>query len=840
MSSRRSKKGRQRRASNQQRNKKKEGGGFLMVDDETAEVMAVGGKKTVIINIPQMEASLCDMFPFLEKTVVKAVFAQHQFQVEKALEELEELNFEKEKADHLACSEGALDKKSKPNEDDQALEENDQDKKLLTDEEVAMALLQQMEREEKTKLELQEREDAFLARRLQQREQQGGSALPPQKDKRRRRRRGRKGKANGGEGENEREAGEEVTSIKEGSEDTCIVGEKTTTEETQPHNNEVDEKEEATKQTIKGEAQEVDVAEQRSEAKGKDLKEKAEERGQEDDEDDMLEARLKFIQSMFSEFEAELLRSLYEENACDLERTIECLITLSSIAEDNENQQLEEAVEEDDEEDEEAYEIDEEQLEGSEETEQGEAQLLSCDQQQQEGTDSGGDFMSNLRLLAEMFPWLDRSNLALVLEHHNDDLKATIDALLPVSEQEKGEAALNNNSNYATTDAMTPPRNNFEGHSTKRLNAGLWSTFSSSASITSGPQVVQRRYQYVFPSAVSAEAQREDPKAVDGNYSVTDLSSKLKLQQLVDQYGRCIDPEILESVFLFNQLNLSKTISALCSLYPNAMMAHRNTSTLPSSFSASPYVTAAMRQAKTTEETKREANSTTFEKDLALAQQLSKELQVEDRRRQQRKQLRIERRKQQQFQVVRGRSKRNRNRSDPCEKKSASDYRQLALSYAEVRKRYFMEATRAYLRGDGKAAAEFSRKGREYDRKIQEAHNQICEAMFPAPSLSPSSPPPSIINVPSSVDMHGLHVAAALQLLERLLTAHAVAYQRGRRGGLRHSDGAPYLSVITGIGNHSEHGIARIKPAVINYLTERGYHFKENGGVVVVKVKTHI
>lgn len=40
----------------------------------------------------------------------------------------------------------------------------------------------------------------------------------------------------------------------------------------------------------------------------------------------------------------------------------------------------------------------------------------------------------------------------------------------------------------------------------------------------------------------------------------------------------------------------------------------------------------------------------------------------------------------------------------------------------------------------------------------------------------------------------------------------------------------PQLSVITGRGNHSQGGVARIRPAVINYLTNAHYRLGTHGG----------
>ncbi len=45
------------------------------------------------------------------------------------------------------------------------------------------------------------------------------------------------------------------------------------------------------------------------------------------------------------------------------------------------------------------------------------------------------------------------------------------------------------------------------------------------------------------------------------------------------------------------------------------------------------------------------------------------------------------------------------------------------------------------------------------------------------------------------------------------------------------------VQVITGMGRHSQGGVARILPAVLRYLTEAGYNFSEehnNPGVICI------
>ncbi|TSO98524.1 NEDD4-binding protein 2 [Bagarius yarrelli] len=66
------------------------------------------------------------------------------------------------------------------------------------------------------------------------------------------------------------------------------------------------------------------------------------------------------------------------------------------------------------------------------------------------------------------------------------------------------------------------------------------------------------------------------------------------------------------------------------------------------------------------------------------------------------------------------------------------------------------------------------------------------------------------------LDLHGLHVNEALQHLQQVLAKKTSEWQQGLC--------RPQLSVITGRGNRSQGGVARIRPAVLDYL--RSQHYK--------------
>ncbi|KAK9908758.1 hypothetical protein WJX75_002414 [Coccomyxa subellipsoidea] len=156
--------------------------------------------------------------------------------------------------------------------------------------------------------------------------------------------------------------------------------------------------------------------------------------------------------------------------------------------------------------------------------------------------------------------------------------------------------------------------------------------------------------------------------------------------------------------------------------------------------------------------------------------------------------------------------------------------RQLARSLADAERRsslvhrsardvFSQAAANAHQQGQRELARELVNKCREHDKLAVEARFRANEAAFDGSNRN-------LLNR-WKVDLHGLHVDEALKVLE----THLIAL-----GGLGHPGGI-LLQVIVGLGRHSEGGVARILPAVVRYLTEAGYNFKEepnNAGVICV------
>ncbi|OQR96894.1 hypothetical protein THRCLA_07138 [Thraustotheca clavata] len=128
-------------------------------------------------------------------------------------------------------------------------------------------------------------------------------------------------------------------------------------------------------------------------------------------------------------------------------------------------------------------------------------------------------------------------------------------------------------------------------------------------------------------------------------------------------------------------------------------------------------------------------------------------------------------------------------------KKSRERARELALA----RNQCFMNATQAYRQGNKALAKELSRQGQMYNLQMKEAHYSAASIIFEARN-------PNWIR-DGMIDLHGLHVAEALELLGQLLP----------------SVEADSICVVTGTGHHSIH--IRLKPAVERFLAAEGYTF---------------
>jgi hypothetical protein len=140
----------------------------------------------------------------------------------------------------------------------------------------------------------------------------------------------------------------------------------------------------------------------------------------------------------------------------------------------------------------------------------------------------------------------------------------------------------------------------------------------------------------------------------------------------------------------------------------------------------------------------------------------------------------------------------------------------------------FQEASKAFERGDKAKAKALSEEGHRVADQMKLMQEKAADAVYAKrlrivtqhpPHSSPS--PSSSSSIPS-VDLHGLHTADALRILEKeitRLTATCVSSSS--------SDGI--LKVVTGKGLHSAKDKGpQLKPSVEQYFTSHGIHYRKD------------
>ncbi|KAL0046380.1 hypothetical protein WJX82_010916 [Trebouxia sp. C0006] len=152
-------------------------------------------------------------------------------------------------------------------------------------------------------------------------------------------------------------------------------------------------------------------------------------------------------------------------------------------------------------------------------------------------------------------------------------------------------------------------------------------------------------------------------------------------------------------------------------------------------------------------------------------------------------------------------------------KSLADQERQTLGLHSQARDTYFTAAQVAFEKGDREAAHELTGRGKEHAHLAKEARQRANQAAYDSCNMS--------VTNRFKVDLHGLHVEEALQVLQQHLLS---------LGGLG-CPGGVLLQVITGIGKHSTNGRPKILPAVIRYLSDAGHRFSEavgNSGIIDV------
>ena len=130
-----------------------------------------------------------------------------------------------------------------------------------------------------------------------------------------------------------------------------------------------------------------------------------------------------------------------------------------------------------------------------------------------------------------------------------------------------------------------------------------------------------------------------------------------------------------------------------------------------------------------------------------------------------------------------------------------------ARDLARVRNVCYEQATTAFLSGNKALAKELSAKGKEAANAMQRAHEQASNQIYSERNRNNSS----------TIDLHGLHVAEALQILKREL---------GAGGGRSRGE---FISILVGTGHHTKGARtpSRLPSSVEQWLISEKIHFTE-------------
>ncbi|KAM6972618.1 NEDD4-binding protein 2 [Aplochiton taeniatus] len=149
------------------------------------------------------------------------------------------------------------------------------------------------------------------------------------------------------------------------------------------------------------------------------------------------------------------------------------------------------------------------------------------------------------------------------------------------------------------------------------------------------------------------------------------------------------------------------------------------------------------------------------------------------------------------------------------------DFRAEARVQRARQQENFTKAADAHRQGQKDVASFYAQQGHLHGQKMREAHHRAAVQIFER--VNASLLPQNVL------DLHGLHVDEARQHLAEVLLDKTNEFAQGLCSSK--------LSVITGRGNHSQGGVARIRPAVIEYLTSQHYRFTEpKMGLVLVSL----
>jgi len=139
-----------------------------------------------------------------------------------------------------------------------------------------------------------------------------------------------------------------------------------------------------------------------------------------------------------------------------------------------------------------------------------------------------------------------------------------------------------------------------------------------------------------------------------------------------------------------------------------------------------------------------------------------------------------------------------------------------ARDHARLRNQFYMQATQAFQAGNAALAKDLSAKGRHHADQMKDSHSQASGAIF-AQRNNSGAAGGSQMGQPLTVDLHGLHVNEALNILR-----HRVPEWRATQGQV-------LVHLIVGTGHHTRGSRtpARLPAAVEEFLRQESVPYSE-------------
>ncbi|XP_059662062.1 polyadenylate-binding protein-interacting protein 7 [Cornus florida] len=150
-----------------------------------------------------------------------------------------------------------------------------------------------------------------------------------------------------------------------------------------------------------------------------------------------------------------------------------------------------------------------------------------------------------------------------------------------------------------------------------------------------------------------------------------------------------------------------------------------------------------------------------------------------------------------------------------------SEMREEARDHARLRNAYFEQARQAYLIGNKALAKELSVKGQLHNMHMKAAHGKAQESIYRQRNPAGPEMQANARGQERIIDLHGLHVSEAIQVLKRELIM--------LRSAARSADQCLPVYICVGTGHHTRGSRtpARLPVAVQRYLLEEGLEYSE-------------